>query len=170
MENKKPLCITFSGAIGSSKTPIANYLSGKLNLPVFNNDALRSEIIGDLGFLDEKVHGELKERRIKEILEKRISFICDASVDRQWETLKSWLQKYDYDFFIISLDLSKDFLIKLHKNKGKYESLLRLDKFMADHNLFIDKHADEISLHINDSNFKDRLSLAYKAVSEVFNF
>ena len=39
------ICITFAGCVGSSKTPISNYLSTKLNLPIFNNDAIRSEII-----------------------------------------------------------------------------------------------------------------------------
>lgn len=169
MKAKKPLCITFAGAIGSSKTPIANYLSGRFNLPVFNNDAVRSEVIGDFGFLDKKIHRELKDLRIKEIMEKRISFICDASVDREWETLKSWLKEYDYDFFIISLDLSKEFLIKLHQNKGSNESLIRLDKSMADHDLFINKYSDEISLSINDLGFKNRLSLATEAVSKVLN-
>ena len=43
MKNNKKFCITFAGAVGGSKTPIANFLSTKLNLPVFNNDAIRSQ-------------------------------------------------------------------------------------------------------------------------------
>ncbi len=40
--------ILFAGAVGSGKTPISNYLSYKLNLPIYNNDAIRSEVIEDL--------------------------------------------------------------------------------------------------------------------------
>ena len=166
MKNNRPLCIAFAGVIGSSKTPIANYLSGKFNLPVFNNDAIRSEVIEDFGFLDEKIHRERRDFRIKEIIEKKMSFICDASIDREWEMLKSRLQKYDYDVFIISLDLNKEFLTKLYRDKGYDESLIQLDKFMADHTLFVNRYADEISLSINDVKFKDRLLLASEALAK----
>jgi len=42
---KEKFVILFAGAVGSSKSPIANYLSPKLNIPIFNNDAIRFEVI-----------------------------------------------------------------------------------------------------------------------------
>jgi len=37
--------VAFAGVVGSSKTPISNYLSGVFGLPVFNADAVRSEVM-----------------------------------------------------------------------------------------------------------------------------
>lgn len=64
MKNKK-ICITFAGAVGSSKTPISNYLSTKLNLPIFNNDAIRSEVIEDLGIFDSEEHLKRRNARLE---------------------------------------------------------------------------------------------------------
>lgn len=88
MKINKPLCIAFAGVVGSSKTPIANYLSCKLNLPVFNNDAIRSGVIEDLGMLDTKVYEKRRDERLKEIIKNKISFICDASIDRSFRSWK----------------------------------------------------------------------------------
>lgn len=63
------ICITFAGCVGSSKTPISNYLSTKLNLPIFNNDAIRSEIIENKGFLNIEEHKKIRDRRLKEVLD-----------------------------------------------------------------------------------------------------
>ena len=167
MKINKPLCIVFAGAIGSSKTPIANYLSYKLNLPVFNNDAIRSEVIEDLGAMDNKIYEERRNERVKEIIENKISFIFDASIDRVWKELKQWLQRSDYKWFIISLDLSKGFLIELYKNKGYSESLAMLDKLILDHQLFVSENLKEINLSIKDNNFKERLKLSYLAINAI---
>lgn len=48
----KQICILFAGPIGSGKSPIANYLSYKLNLPIFNNDTIRTEVREDLLKMD----------------------------------------------------------------------------------------------------------------------
>jgi hypothetical protein len=37
MNNNSKICVTFAGAVGSSKTPITNYISTKINSPIFNN-------------------------------------------------------------------------------------------------------------------------------------
>ena len=84
----RKFCIVFSGAIGSSKTPISNFLSGKLNLPILCNDSLRIEITEDLGGFDEKAYASIVNKRLKEILREGISFIYDASIDRSWEFLR----------------------------------------------------------------------------------
>jgi hypothetical protein len=168
MEEKRPICITFAGVIGCSKTPISNYLSCKLGLPVFNNDAIRSEIIEDLGFFDEKIHTEKRNELISDILKNKRSFICDASQDREWANFKKIILEHGYDFFVISLDLSKDKLEELYKNKNYNESLLRLDQLILEHNKFIENYSRDIGISINDSDFERRLELSYLSTSLLF--
>ncbi len=153
-------------AVGSSKTPISNYLSIKLNLPVFNNDAIRSEVIEDLGFFDSNEHIKRRNLRLEEIIKIWNTFICDVSVDREWKKLKEILVSYDYDFFIISLNLSKDLLINLYKAKEYFNSLNKIDKIIEDHNTFLAKYLDDIKLNIIDNNFINRIQISYQAVSK----
>ena len=134
--NNKKICITFAGAVGSSKTPISNYLSTKLNLPIFNNDAIRSEVIEDLGILNNEEHIKRRNSRLEETIKDGISFICDVSIDREWGGFKEILVSANYNFFIISLDLSKKMLIKLYKAKKYLDSLKRIDRIIEDHNVF----------------------------------
>jgi hypothetical protein len=162
----KKICITFAGAIGSSKSPIANYLSPKLGLPIFNNDAIRSEVIEDLGNLDNEEHLKRRDARLKEIIENGTSFIIDASVDRTWSKLKESLQENGYDYFIISLDLSKNLLERLYKAKGYTDSLKIIDELMQDHQKFLDEFGGDVGVHITDAEFEDRLEVAHKAVEK----
>lgn len=164
---KKPICITFSGCVGSSKTPIAVYLSYNLNLPVFNNDALRSEILEDFGKFEEEEYILRRNERCLSILESGKSFIFDVSIDREREKLKLWLDKYDYDTFIISLDLSEELLTKLYKAKNYSESLKRLPELIKDHELFLKKHSKIVNLHITDELFLERLEISKKAVNKI---
>ncbi|NCA93922.1 MAG: hypothetical protein GX765_01310 [Candidatus Moranbacteria bacterium] len=159
------ICITFAGAIGSSKTPITNFLSTKLNLPVFNNDAIRSEVTEDLGEFDPDEHLKRRNERLMNILEDGTSFICDLSVDREWKDFKKQLSQKGYHVFIISLDLSKDFLVRLYKSKGYFESLKRIDETINDHNIFLDNHKDDILLHILDKNFERRCQISYEEIN-----
>lgn len=165
---KQPICITFAAPVGSSKTPISNYLSGKLSLPVFNNDAIRSEIIEDYGLLDEEKFLKTRDERLKDILDRRISFIYDASVDRRWKLLKGWLQEYGYKWIIISIDLSKDFLMDLYKLKDYDDSLKFIDRIISEHTDFLINFSGEVLVHINDENFSDRLAICFQAVKEYF--
>ncbi len=160
MPNNK-LCVTFAGAVGSSKTPIANYLSTKLNLPVFNNDAIRTEVIEDLGGFDEDAHKARRNERLKGILESGTSFICDVSVDREWEVFKKNLEASGYKWFIISLDLSKDLLVRLYKAKGYFESLERVDQLFNDHEIFLNNFSGDVGLKISDPEFKERLEISF---------
>ena len=166
MIHNKKFCITFAGAVGSSKTPISNFLSTKINLPVFNNDAIRTEVIEDLGMFSSDEYTKRRNVRLKDILESGISFICDASIDREWKEFKKFLTAEDYHYFIISLDLSKDLLTQLYETKKYYESLERIDKLMNDHNLFLSENADDIGLHILDHNFKNRCQISYDKTVE----
>jgi len=165
MNIKRPVCITFAGCVGSSKTPIANFLSCKFGLPVFNNDAIRTEIIEDFGFLDNDIHIKKRNELINDILKNKTSFICDASQDRDWLIFKKELQKHGYSWFIISLDLSKEKLEELYKRKGYNESLLRLDQLFIDHDKFVQQNREDINMVIDDFSFNDRLQLVYSAVN-----
>lgn len=163
--NKKFL-ITFAGAIGSSKTPIANYLSCKLNFPVLNNDAIRTEVPEELGYFSEEEYLKRRNERIRDVLENCPAIIYDASIDREWKNWEDKIAKAGYKIFIISLDLSKDFLIELYKIKGYHESAEKIDQFFSDHEEFVKNYSHLIGLKITDENFKNRLELAYSAVSE----
>ena len=160
------ICITFAGAIGSSKTPITNFLSTKLNLPVFNNDAIRTEVTEDLGKFDSEEHLKRRNERLTNIMESGTSFICDLSVDREWKEFKKLLASNEYNTFIISLDLSKDFLIRLYESKGYYESLKRIDNVINDHDVFLINYKNDIALHIGDEDFKHRCQISYKKTGE----
>lgn len=163
------ICITFAGCVGSSKTPISNYLSTKLNLPIFNNDAIRSEIIENKWFLDFEEHRKVRDRRLKEVLDSWISFIADISIDREWAGFKEQLSKYTYKYFIISLDLSKELLIKLYQAKGYDESLKRLDTLLQDHEKFLERFSDDVEFSISDDQFLNRLELSLKNVDDWIN-
>lgn len=166
MLSQKPFCVTFAGAVGSSKTPIATYLSWNLGLPVFNNDAIRSEIAEDLGScpLDEYIKRRLE--RTPKLLAYNRSFIHDASVDREWDRLKEVLDGAGYDVFVISLDLSRELLEKLYLAKGYHESLERLDQLMADHATFLDRYQSVVGCTITDETFSHRLEMAREEVEK----
>src|SRR4051812_4770787 len=108
---KQKFCVSFSGPRGSSKSPIAHYLSQKCNLIIFNNDTFRTEVIEDMGYLDQNEYTKRRNGRTEQFLKTGQSFICDASVDRTWNEFSQILTDYGYQWFIISLDLSKKFLI-----------------------------------------------------------
>lgn len=164
MENK--FLITFAGAVGSSKTPIAYYLSWKLNLPVFNNDSIRTEVIEDFGGFDVEKYQKCLDKRLKEIADSKISLIYDASIDREWDNQKKNVESLGYKVFIISLDLSKELLVSLYNQKKYFESLTRIDSLIADHEFFLKHHMDEVNLHITDKEFADRLELSYEKVRD----
>lgn len=168
MPNKKT-CITFAGAVGSSKTPISNYLSTKLNLPIFNNDAIRSEVIEDLGILDTQEHLKRRNKRLEDIIKNGNSFICDASMDREWKKFKEMLISANYNFYIISLDLSKELLTKLYQTKSYFDSLKLIDQLIQDHENFLKEFSKDINIHITDKDFKNRLEISYEAVNNYLN-
>ena len=117
MKYNQPFCILFSGVIGVSKTPIAYYLSYKLNLPVFNNDAIRTEVIEDLTYFSQEAYEKRQNARLFDLIESKRNFIYDASIDRSWNSLLDRFKKSSYQTYVISLDLSKRFIERLYKNK-----------------------------------------------------
>lgn len=161
---KKHFCILFAGPVGCSKTPVAHYLSIKLNLPIFNNDAIRSEVIEDLGYLNNKEHQKRRDNRLKELLKIGTSFICDASIDREWERYNAYFLKTGYKPVVISFDLSKNLLKKFYIKKGYNQSLKNLNALWNDHIEFLKKYKSVINLNITDKNFNKRLHLSYQKI------
>lgn len=162
----KKYCICFAGAVGTSKTPITHHLSMNLDLPVFNNDAIRSEVIEDKGIFDEVEHIKRRDARFEALIKTGKSFILDASVDREWNRVKNFLTEYEYKWFVISLDISKDLLSHLYKIKNYDETNKSIDKFIADHENFIIKNDTEINLHITDNTFPERLNISLESVKK----
>lgn len=162
----KPLCITFAWAVGSGKTPIATYLSYHFDLPIFNNDAILSEIHEDFWVMNDAEYLSRREERLLCVLEKWKSFICDVSVDRNWEKFKGLLDQYGYQSCIISLDISEERLRNFYASKGYDKSLERIAVLIQEHENFLKNYSKDINFHITDALFPERLKLTEKFVEE----
>lgn len=163
MKNK--FFVAFAAAVGTSKTPIAHYLSNKFNLPIHSNDAIRSEVTEDLLLFDQKEYERRRDERLKELIDKGNSFILDASIDREWENYKQHIETLNFHIFVISIDLSKEFLLKLFKAKN-YEAADKLDGWIKDHEIFLSRYSSLVNLHITDKTFKERLRLSAQKLEE----
>jgi hypothetical protein len=153
----KRYCVCFAGAVGSSKTPIAHYLSLNFGLPIHNNDVVRTEVKEDFGELREDEYIARRDQRIKAMVSTGRSFILDASVDRSWELTKEKLDEAGYEHFLISIDLSKPLIETLYKAKSYHESQKLLDQLFQDHELFLGTFSNDVDLHLNDKTFPERL-------------
>ena len=163
----KPKVILFAGPIGSSKTPIAYHLSYNLNLPIFNRDAIRNEVREDLGALDKEEFEKRAEERLEEILDRELSFILDASIDRIWDKYK---ERFDsYDVFVISIDISKKLLKQLYQYKGYEMNSERIDRNHQDHINFLKEYSESVDIHITDKDFNNRLEIALDGAKEWYN-
>lgn len=163
---KKPFVILFAGPVGSGKSTIATHLSWNLDLPVFSNDAIRREIVANNLTFDQERYLATRNERLKTITSLKKSFIYDASVDRSWEELIERLKNEEYNFFVISLDISKEFLQKRVKLYTTYDEE-KFNKWFMDHQNFLNKHGDVIGLSINDENFNKRLELALEKANNL---
>lgn len=165
---KKPICILFAGPVGSSKSPIANHLSWNLGLPIFNRDAIRTEVREDTLVVekDPEILHQITEERLGKLVKSQKSFILDSSMDRKYKEVKEGLEEYGYERFLISIDISKDFLLKLYKAKGYIESIDLVDRFIEDHQKFLEEYGEEVDIRIDDNNFLDRLNICLKAVEK----
>ena len=163
MKNK--YIVLFAAPVGTSKTPIAYFLSSKLSLPIHSNDAIRSEVAEDLLFFDQKEYEKLRDKRLEEIFKKGNSFIVDASIDREWDNYKNLINESNYKVFIISIDLSKEFIVKLFKTKD-YTAFDKLDGWINDHEEFLKKYKNLINFHITEEIFKNRLQLSFEKLQE----
>ena len=160
------IVITYAWAIWCWKSPITNFISTKLWLPTFNTDSIRSEVCEDFLKYDEKEAQKRIRERYTSIIKEWKSFILDASVDRKRQTLKEVLKENGYKCFIISIDLDKETLFDFYKVKSYTESIKMIDKVYEDHQKFLMEFSDDVNLHINIKNYKERLDIVYKAVKK----
>ncbi len=163
----KPKCILFAGPPGSSKTPVAIYLSWNTGLPIFNNDAIRREVAEDTKRAICSEDPEFLKRqssRINKLFQSQRSFIFDRSIDRTWGKTKKLINENDYEYFLISFDLSDKLIEKNGKAKG-YPNDNQNKVWYEEHKNFVKKQFDQIDLTINDGNFEKRLKISLKAVN-----
>ncbi|MEX1995425.1 MAG: hypothetical protein WD887_01475, partial [Candidatus Saccharimonadales bacterium] len=107
------------------------------------------------------------QRRL-EVLATGRPIIFDGSVDRRWEETKTQLQDAGYDWFMIELGLSKEFLVRLLNSTGRSKFVeTQLDNYLQHHQEFAAKYDEDITLKITDDTFKDRLRVSAEAL-EVF--
>lgn len=162
-------CILFAGAVGSSKSPIAFYLSAKLKLPIFNSDIIRTEVLEDLGEFSQEQFAKRTKERLNSLMSTETSVILDLSIDREWKNLRSELKKNCYQYFIVSINLSKPFLSKLYQIKDYQESLSRIDELFNQHLLFLAEYESDISVNINDDDFANRLDITFTKLDLLIN-
>lgn len=158
--------VIFAGPVGSSKSPIASFLSYSFNLPIFRTDDIRSEVNENFLHPDEEEFQKRRKERLHELILKGGSFILDASMDREWKNYKDLIAREGYRVFTISMDLSKDFLLKLLETKGYNESLKNIDRLLDEHNEFLSEYKEIVNLQITDESFKDRLELSKKELKK----
>jgi hypothetical protein len=171
----KPFIITFAGPPGTSKTPLAFYLSHTFQLPIIQMDAIRLEVREDLLIddpNDPRVRAEFLKRayeRYQPLLQEKVCFIDDSSADRSWKQKPDdqyfQLAEHGYDYFIISMDLSQAFIDKLH---AANHSLSKNDSayFYNNHQDFLKLYRSDVGTHITDDTFTDRMALCKKAVGD----
>jgi hypothetical protein len=135
-------------------------------------DAIRMEVREDLlvdDVTDPRIVEEFQKRavhRYQALLKKGVSFIDDSSVDRSWKQPSSdqnyRLNGRNYDYFIISIDLSKAFIQKLHQANHS-QSADKLDDYYDDHQKFLEQYSEDIGEHITDETFADRMDICERA-------
>jgi len=179
---EKPYAVVFSGVPGTSKSSIADYLSWNFDIGILRTDSIRFEVkedmrvkhlsIGeDLDFSSPNGNGALEEfeRRLRErrrsILAIGRTVILDSSMDRKWAEVRAELEAYGYDWFMINMELSKNFLVDLYNGTGRESFIPQLDGYLRDHRKFLDSYEQDIDLEINDQNFLGRLAIAATGLS-----
>ena len=161
--------IWYAWAIWCWKSPITNYISTKLWLPIFNTDSILSEVCEDLLEVNREEANKRVKERLDKIINNWISFIYDASIDRKWEQLREILIRNNYKIFIISIDLDKETLLNFYKTKSYFESIEKLEKVYDDHQKFLEKYWNEINIHIDNKNYSERLEIVYEAAKHRIN-
>jgi L-rhamnose mutarotase len=174
MTDSKPFAVVFAGVPGSSKSIIASYLSINFFLPIFTTDIIRDEVkeeklvdnINEPSALNE--YEKRRKERWEKLLATRQSFIYDASVDRSWPEVRQDLSNAGYEWFLIDMELTKSFLVKLYSKTGRQKAVKDLDEleYFKQHQDFMSDHSADVSLKITDDKFNGRASLAAQALNE----
>ncbi len=167
----KPYVICFAGVSGCGKSSVAHYLSCELGIPAFERDKIRREVLDDLLMPDlssdvaKKTFEERSEARIQKLFATKTSFVIDSSVDRRWGRLKNYLEANEYEWLLISFDLS-DERMRLVYNLYHNSDPAEIPMYSKQHQEFLDEYGLDVDLTINDENFNDRLKLSLEAVRD----
>jgi hypothetical protein len=172
MTKPKPYGVVFAGVQGTSKTIIAQHLSYTFNLPIFRTDTVRHEVKEDMLVDSINIPEALAEyerrydARHGEILKRGKPMIFDNSVDRRWGTIKPKLQTAGFTWYLISLDLSRQFIETLYAKTGRAKAIEKLDRYFQQHEEFVAKYSGDINLKITDDMFLGRLEYAVKGLKQ----
>ena len=164
----KPIVICFAGATASGKSQLAYALSEEYGLPIFSNDAVRHDVkvaekVEDINdALD--AYKSLRDDRLDAMFERGKSFVYDASVDRNWSDLKQKIHKNNFEYVLISFNLSIEFISRLAKMFDLPESPEELNRLLVDHENFVRDCSGDITLNIDENNYGDRQDLSETAI------
>ncbi len=160
----KPYAVVFAGVPGSSKTIVAQHLSCRFGLPIFSSDVVRSEVKEDLlasNINKPEALAEYEKRyeaRFAKLLAEGSPLIFDNSVDRRWSTIKHKFQDEGYEWFMIDMELSRNFLVRLFKATGRQKFIdEEMDAYLMQHQSFLNRFDEDINLRITDYTFAKRL-------------
>lgn len=169
----KPHVIFFAGATASGKTELAYYLSETFGLPIFNTDSVRhdTKVYKDTIDINEVLddYDKALEWRLKPLLERKRSFIYDASVDRKCPELKKKAEENGFGWILIDFDLSNERIQKNRKMFDHIETDELFDSWIADHQKFHETSGADAQLHITDDNYAQRYDLATDLVKKALN-
>lgn len=161
-----PYIVVFAGAPGSSKSIVSHYLSMEFGLPILNRDTIRNEVKEELlvsNINEPHALAEFEQRfteRWEEALAVGESFILDGSVDRSWPHTKRELIAAGFEWFMIDMELSREFFVRLFTATKRQKGLDQLDGYLEQHEAFLEKYRQDIHLEITDETFNDRLEIA----------
>jgi predicted kinase len=161
----KPVCITFAGPFGCSKSPVAQYLACEFGWPLLANDVIRNEVREDTmsAELDIPEYHKRLYARLEGLIVRGQSFVHDGSQDRRWEKVAPFFDDSPYRVGVISFDLSPEFYRKLIKTKHYPLTDEQIHGYLADHASFLEKHSDTIICRITNETFARRLPEALAA-------
>ncbi len=164
----KKVCVCFAGVPGCDKSPLAVRLSWEFGLPVFSNDMIRREIrIENQCKLDIDQYNNRKDGYLNKLLAKGRSIVYDASVDRTWQEFKKRLTQEGYDTFLISFDLSAEFVTRLGSSANSLIESESMQVYFTQHDVFLDNLRTDADVHITDESFADRFDICIKAIDDM---
>jgi predicted kinase len=163
---KRPVCITFAGPAGCGKSPVAHYLSWHLGIGIFANDEIRRAVREDtlLTEVDSEAYFTERDRQLAQLMKLGRDVVLDVSVDRRWEHVKSLVLNGGYRIFVISFDLTHEFLDRLCEAKGYNKD--DNGRWQADHKSFLEQWGSDVDFVIDSQNYKQRNELALKVVQD----
>jgi predicted kinase len=168
---KQPYIVVFAGAPGSSKSIVSHYVSMEFSLPILNRDTIRSEVKEELlvsNINEPHALVEFEQRftdRWEEALALGESFILDGSVDRSWPYTKQELQAAGFCWFMIDMELSREFFTELFTATKRPKSIGQLDMYLGQHEAFMSKYRADVNIEINDAAFPRRCELAAEGLA-----